>query len=160
VSLAHTNTWVRPVLRLWSAKVKHDVQERFGNIVAKRLTKALRGKRRWIGVAFSPSVQARSDAEAIVEALKTNLAEPNLRLMDFIPANQRPERCVVTEATLERAEDEGLGVLRVPLPAYQKIRSMLESDDWTTNGGVHSLTASGKIRLVRERLGLPKPARR
>ena len=140
--------------------MKHDVQERFGSFVAKRLTKALRGKRRWIGVAFSPSVQGRSEAESIVEQLKTTLGEPSLRLMDFIPANQRPKRCVVTELALERAEDQGLGILRVPLPAYQKIRTLLESNDWATNGGVHSLTASGKIRLVRERLGLPKPTRR
>jgi len=126
--------------------------------VAKRLTKALRGKRRWVGIAFAPSVRSRADAEALVQSLKTSLNQPSLRLMDFVPAERRPELCTPTDTVDSRSLEEGLGIVRTPLSTYPLLRTMLGSEIEAL--GAQSLTASGKIRLVRERLGLPQPKRR
>ena len=60
----------------------------------------------------------------------------------------------------------GLAIIRVPLSDYPIFREVLGSEDGSEfeSGGisrVKSLTSSGKIKLVRERLGLerPKPER-
>jgi hypothetical protein len=151
---------MRPVLRVWFGKVKHHEEWGFGGVVAKRLTKALRGKRRWVGIAFAPSVRSRADAEALVQSLKTSLNQPSLRLMDFVPAERRPELCTPTEKVDSRSLDEGLGIVRTPLSTYPLLRTMLETESEIEALGAQSLTASGKIRLVRERLGLPQPKRR
>ena len=50
----------------------------------------------------------------------------------------------------------GQAIVRLPLSVYKVSRSTLESGV----NGVRSLTASGKIRLVRERLGIEPPPRR
>jgi len=158
--LVHAVSWMRPVLRVWSPKVKHDEEWGPRRAVAKRLTKALRGKRRWVGVVFPPSIRNRSEAEARIEELKTTLGEPKLQLMDFIPSHRRGEECTLTEMAAVLAEETGLGIVRTPLPTYPRLRALIGGEDALQAFGVSSLTASGKIRLVRERLGLPKPKRK
>jgi len=150
---------MRTVLRLWSSKVKHDEEWRPRKVVAKRLTKALRGKRRWVGVVFSPTINNREKAEARVEELKTSLGEPNLRLMDFVPSTRRGHECTVTPAVADLEEGAGLGIVRTPLPAYPHLRDLIGDEGSLVTLGISTLTSSGKIRLVRERLGLPKPKR-
>ena len=80
--------------------------------------------------------------------------------MDFVPAERRPELCTPTETVDSRSLDEGLGIVRTPLSTYPLLRTMLETESEIEALGAQSLTASGKIRLVRERLGLPQPKRR
>lgn len=84
-----------------------------------RLSKALRGKRRWIGLEVDESINNRSELEAELEE--------DFRLYDFI---------------------EGKAIIRVPLQKYADARERFN------NGKLLSITSSGKIKLVRERLGI------
>ena len=127
--------------------------------VAKRLSKALRGKRRWVGAVSSPKFATRTEVEESLATLSTALGEVRLRLYDCFLHDQRASDCVVTELTEDLPAEGGLVVVQVPLEAYSDLRAMLEGDKALKNHGFQSLTASGKIRLVRQRLGLANPNR-
>ena len=93
--------------------------------MAKRLTKALREKRRWIGLNVS-NCESRSELE-----LEIGKFAPvdDWRLMDF---------------------NNGKAILRVLLKDQSEWRKILDKPEQP----IHSVTMSGKIRLVRERLDL------
>ena len=93
--------------------------------MAKRLTKALREKRRWVGLSVS-DCKTRTDLESKI----TELAPvEDWRLMDF---------------------NEDKAILRILLKDQKEWRAVLNIPGNT----IHSITTSGKIRLVRERLKL------
>ena len=93
--------------------------------MAKRLTKALREKRRWVGLSVS-GCKTRKDLESkIVELAPVE----DWRLMDF---------------------NEDKAILRILLKDQKEWRAVLNIPGNT----IHSITTSGKIRLVRERLKL------
>ena len=54
----------------------------------------------------------------------------------------------------------GLAIVEVPLGCSQEFRELLSQEINISNYGLESLTMSGKIRLVRERLNLEKPKRK
>ncbi|MBJ84597.1 MAG: hypothetical protein CMB52_03665 [Euryarchaeota archaeon] len=93
--------------------------------MAKRLTKALRGKRRWIGLIV-PNCNSRGELEKI--------------LGDFAPSDEW--KLVVFEG--EKA------IMKVPISDLDDWRTILDRSD----SEMHSVTTSGKIRLVKERMGL------
>ena len=126
--------------------------------VAKRLTKALREKRRWIGLAVHPTCTNREDAEKMVKGLEGELTQPNLRLMDFMPPAMRTAE-QMKAAELHTPSEFGLAILRVDLKAASALRSLLQEEKAIDKHQCMSLTSSGKIRLVRQRLGLPRPQR-
>ena len=108
-----------------------------------RPSKAHRPKRRWIGVELGPQFADRDH----IEQTLAELFEVKVRLMDAVPAAQR-------------ADDVGLAILGVTLAVAPEVRAVLEdASTWSTHG-MRGVTTSGKIRLVRERLGLPRPPRR
>ena len=118
--------------------------------MGRKLTKALRGKRRWMGVAFRRGIVDRATAGRLLHHLDEDLntVQP-LRLMDFV------------EPDVHGLDDERwLGILCVRLEDSSSLREALSGEDALDQRGMQSLTTSGKIRLVRERLGLPKPKRR
>lgn len=128
--------------------------------MAKRLTKALREKRRWIGVQVHPRHQDRNAVEQALANISRSIeTKPSLRLMDF---SRHDERLGTMEQTeLSKAHpDGGLAIVRAPLKAMPEVRNLLQDETALETWGVVSLTTSGKIRLVRERLGLPKPKRK
>ena len=128
--------------------------------MAKRLTKALREKRRWIGVQVHPRHQHREAVEHVVQNISQMMeAKPSLRLMDFFPQHERPALAEQTELANQHGEG-GLAIVRAPLKAMPELRNLLQDDDAMETWGIMSLTTSGKIRLVRHRLGLPKPKRK
>jgi hypothetical protein len=138
-------------------KVKSLEQANLGPVVAKRLSKALRGKRRWVGVEVNASILTREDLEARLTQLKQTHQWQALRLMDF----QNAERRRIGESEQNRvkvSENAGVAILQVSLQDYPDLRQALEAANEAH--GLRSLTSSGKIRLVRQRLGLPKPPRR
>ena len=94
-----------------------------------RLSKAKRGKKRWIGLKVPQELNSR---EALSAYLKEILeVEGRWRLFDLCQCN------------------EGLrAVIRVDLTDYPSVRSRL------CEGEVVSLSSSGKIRLLRQRLGI------
>jgi len=92
--------------------------------MAKRLTKALRGKRRWFN--------------SLASDLKLS---KQIRLMDF---------------QLSSEGEFSLAIIEVKLLDYDLLREKIDNDESIDTFGVQSITASGKIRLVRDRLNLTK----
>ena len=128
-------------------------------LMPKRLTKALREKRRWVGVKVDPSCLHRADVEALLETATASLEpKPNLRLMDWWPLDQRPSLGEPSPLAAEHL-GAGLAVIRIHLSDVPRVRSTLEPELAYEQHGLQTLTMSGKIRLVRERLGLPRPKR-
>ena len=126
-------------------------------LMAKRLTKALREKRRWLGVLVEPACLSRSDVEKRLAALISTLEPaPDVRVMDFFNSTQRHELNTPAEFN---AEEGGIAILRIHLKDAPTLRPLLQAEDAIEKYGIRSLTTSGKIRLVRQRLGLPKPER-
>ena len=109
--------------------------------MAKRLSKALRGKRRWIGIQISADISSRAKLKSIIETIASQLELSTMpKLMDF---DQR----VYSNGC-------GTGIIQVKLPDYNKLREYLSSANSLHQIGISSLTSSGKIRLVRERLSV------
>lgn len=99
-----------------------------------RLSKAKRVKRRWVGLRLKRGPN-REHLESEIQDLIIN---SDLRLYD-----------------IQKDGEHSLAIIRVPLPDLPQFRTIIEGCDW-----IEPLTTSGKIRLVRERLGLSKPPRR
>tara|TARA_B100000767_G_scaffold272037_1_gene298884 strand:- start:573 stop:857 length:285 start_codon:yes stop_codon:yes gene_type:complete len=93
--------------------------------MAKKLTKALRGKRRWVG--------CNCDGFKSRNELESYLLELPVRLYDF---------------------ENDMCILVVSLDEYDSLKEKLSS------GRVVSNTSSGKIRLVRERMGFSRKPRK
>jgi len=108
-----------------------------------KITKAHRPKRRWIGLEVSADHVSRSSIAAAVQSL---LGDGPV-LYDAVSAAKRGQPC-------------GCAIVRVDLSEAATHRGVLaEASSWSEHG-LRSVTVSGKIRLVRTRLGLPRPPRR
>jgi hypothetical protein len=57
-------------------------------------------------------------------------------------------------------EDVGVAILQVPLEQTKGLRALIGTEDAIRTMEIKCITTSGKIRLVRERMALPKPARK
>ena len=93
--------------------------------MAKRLTKALRAKRRWVGLNVS-NCKSRTELE---EKIREIAPVEEWKLMDF---------------------KEGKAIIRILLKDQDPWRDVLSNPE----SPIHSVTMSGKIRLVRERIYL------
>ena len=118
-----------------------------------KVSKAKRPKRRWIGIAIPSTVETRDDLNKTIEA--SPLSGCNIRIYDFHNAKSDVAISMCTSHGL--TDELGVAILCVLLRDYEVVREYFDSK---LNGGIVSLSSSGKIRLVRERLGLPKPSRR
>lgn len=108
-----------------------------------KLSKAKRPKRRWIGLEVHGRLEDRTSIEnAVAKALGDGP-----RLYDAVPASKR-------------GGEVGVAVVRVVLDEAPRHRAFLSSPEAWEVHGLRSVTTSGKIRLVRERLALPRPPRR
>jgi len=110
--------------------------------MAKRLTKALRGKRRWFGINVSSQFTTRDQLSEHLSSLSREfeLTKP-LRLMDFeFPSNG----------------EFALAIIEVKLQDSKLLRASIEEEKAIDKFGIRSITTSGKIRLVRDRLNLTK----
>ncbi len=94
-----------------------------------KIRKAARGKRRWVGLSVDDSITNREELESIISQIKC--LGGDCRLYDY--NNQK-------------------AIIRLSLKQYEIARTILEGGV----SGLNSITSSGKIRLVRERLGLEK----
>ena len=127
--------------------------------MAKRLTKARRPKRRWLGLLVDRRHKSRTEVEtSICHVAQKTEALGTWRLMDYCPEEQRKYDAEVTDLTALRPK-HGLAILRVDLIDAPTIRTLLEDHEALETHGFDSLTTSGKIQLVRRRLGLPRPKR-
>ena len=96
-----------------------------------RLSKAKRVKRRWVGLRLN-----RAPDRAFIESeIQSLVPDSDLRLFD-----------------LQKDGQYSIAIVRVPLHDLPRFRMVAQEYDW-----IEPLTTSGKIRLVRERLGILKP---
>ena len=129
--------------------------------MAKRLSKALRGKRRWFGVAVDQRFDSRKGVELVLESICNDLGfVKKLRLMDFVRAGSEKITENQNLNINSLISSHGLAIVEVPLECSQKFRDHLSQSEKISDYGLESLTMSGKIRLVRERLNLEKPKRK
>ncbi len=127
--------------------------------MAKRLSKALRGKRRWVGVECSDQFSSRSSLEKYLRSVLASIqVSEQIRVMDFHANGSDVSRKACEQ--LELAEQRGFAILEVPHTAYEEVRRCFASEESFNLHGILSRTSSGKIRLVRERLNIPRPIRK
>ena len=124
-----------------------------GQSMAAKVSKAKRPKRRWIGIALPPSVQSRSVLTKVLETSPFDVGR--IKLYDCYPS--KTETALAARSIKKRTDETGFAIVSVLLSQYEEVRKVLASNE---SHGLTSITSSGKIRLVRERLGLPKPRRR
>jgi len=94
-------------------------------------SKALRGKHRWVGLKINQNQLNRKSCQELLEDI---LDEINFRMYD----------CVVEK-------NSAVVIIKLALNDQEKTRDSIKKSSTT-----ESLTTSGKIRLVRERLGISK----
>lgn len=112
--------------------------------MAPKLSKAKRGKRRWIGLQVDQRYENRKQLEDTLQQITDVVSEGSkLRLFDF------------NKGIDESAK--GKCIIVVSLEYVTQIKDYFSKNPQL---GIETLTTSGKIRLVRQRLGLQKPARR
>lgn len=131
--------------------------------MAKRLSKALRGKRRWFGLAIDAKHTSRKDVEKILTRISSEFEiSKKLRLMDFVHSgsDKKSEETQLELIPNSISSPFGLVIVEVPLKSSQEFKELLSQETNISNYGLESLTMSGKIRLVRERLNLEKPKRK
>ena len=110
--------------------------------MAKRLTKALRGKRRWFGINVDNKFSTRNQLAEHLNLLSKELElAKTIRLMDF---------------ELSPGGEFALAIIEVKLQDSKLLRANIEGEKAIENFGIQSITTSGKIRLVRDRLNLTK----
>ena len=100
-----------------------------------RQSKASRGKFRWLGLRINKGQLSRNSATAIIQQI---LVEINFRMFDCLDVDSHT-----------------LVIIRVNLKDIDLAR-----ERFGLNTEIESLTTSGKIRLVRDRMGLSKPVRK
>ena len=100
-----------------------------------RQSKASRGKFRWLGLRINKGQLSRNSATAIIQQI---LAEINFRMFDCLDVDSHT-----------------LVIIRVNLKDIDLARERLG-----LNTEIESLTTSGKIRLVRDRMGLSRSVRK
>ena len=96
-----------------------------------KVSKANRGKNRWIGLHINQMPISRAILEDNLGKIMGNI---NWKLFDLIDH-----------------EMHTLAILRTPLEDSSEAKEKINSTD-----GISTLTTSGKIRLVRQRLGINK----
>lgn len=96
-----------------------------------KLSKAKRGKRRWIGLHINKKPISRAMLE---DNLGKILGDINWKLFDLIDT-----------------ETNSLAIIKTSLDHSTEAKKKINSID-----GISTLTTSGKIRLVRQRLGIQK----
>ena len=126
---------------------------RCGQSMAGKVSKAKRPKRRWIGIALPHNVQSREDLTSVLES--SPFESFRIKLYDCHPSGS--EAALAACSIQKRVDEVGFAIICVLLSQYIEVRNILDSGD---GHGLMSITSSGKIRLVRERLGIPKPSRR
>ena len=117
-----------------------------------KVSKAKRPKRRWIGITVPATIQSRDDLQRALEV--SGLSTLKIRLFDFHRSQSDVARHACNHSQIEK--DVGFAVICVPLSEYEAARAFFSSE---SNTMFRSISSSGKIRLVRERIGLSKPPR-
>ena len=100
-----------------------------------RQSKASRGKFRWLGLRINGSQLSRNSVTTIIQQI---LADINFRMFDCLGVDSHT-----------------LVIIRVTLKDIDLVR-----ERFGLNTEIESLTTSGKIRLVRDRMGLSRPVRK
>tara|TARA_B100000768_G_C11224883_1_gene352286 strand:+ start:591 stop:959 length:369 start_codon:yes stop_codon:yes gene_type:complete len=122
--------------------------------MAPKLSKAKRPKRRWIGFSFPPSICSRNELEAHFRQFLPETIQFRLYDAHFFGSEVVMNSCEFQSIK----EDIGIGIVCVNLVDYGLVRNSFSEQ--TGKEKLNSLSSSGKIRLVRQRLCLPKPRKK
>ena len=106
-------------------------------------SKANRPKRRWVGICFFQQMERESIESLIDEILPSSSA----RLYDLISIDYCRDITIELDTRVMM-----LGIVRVNLSELDKFISKCENES-----RLMTVTTSGKIRLVRKRLGIDRP---
>ena len=117
-----------------------------------KVSKAKRPKRRWIGITVPHTIQSRDTLQSTLQV--SELAAFKIRLYDFHRADS--DTAIYSRNHCQIDDDVGVAVICVLLRDYDMVRAYFTSN---VDSGFRSVSSSGKIRLIRERMGLPKPPR-
>ncbi len=98
-----------------------------------RLTKAKRGKHRWVGILVNSKIKNRQELSSILSNL---LEDSTWKLYDFVHMKK---------------EDDILSIIKVELKSHKKYIKIINSHDL-----LETITSSGKIILVRQRLQITR----
>ena len=106
--------------------------------------KSKRGKHRWVGLEVSSDIQDRKEFKHMLES-----------------SDEIPSTCRVYDFSRNQITGKNLAIIRIPLQDYNSFREILGDDNSVlVKSGIKSITSSGKIKLVRERLNLKRPKRK
>ena len=94
-----------------------------------KVNKSARGKHRWIDFQLDGKEYSRHRCEVFLSEIFTNIS---WRLFDF-----------------ENIDGVYNGILKIPLESYIDAKEIINNQDEAT-----TITSSGKIKLVRERMNL------
>lgn len=94
-----------------------------------KVNKSARGKHRWIGFRLDIRYNSRDKCEILFSKILDNMS---WRLFDF----------KIIDGVCN-------GILKVPLKSYDDAKNIINGQD-----KFETITSSGKIKLVRERMGL------
>ena len=97
-------------------------------------TKALRGKHRWIGISVQGD-QKRDDLNAQISEVLIGI---KFKLFD----------CLISDSMTR-------GIIKVSINDYEDARGLISS-----HKKIESISSSGKIKLVRQRMNIEKPSRK
>jgi hypothetical protein len=151
------------------------------NLGKRKLTKALRPKWRWVGIEFDADIQSR----AIFEQKFTDFIDGKFkwRLFDChcAPKQTNPPRTSADSADIsDNSVHLGRAIVRIDLKDYSFLRGIFATsanssvddaeidfsaseeaeENLSASSIFSSVTASGKIAMVRKRMGLQKPPRK
>ena len=121
--------------------------------MGKRNSKALKPKRRWLGVGFDSRYEHKKDFIILIDDISRELQlERPLKLFDFVKSD-----CSEID-NLNYSGFFGVAIIQVALVDVPRLRKLFNERQSASTYGVVSLTTSGKIRLVRERLNIKRTA--
>jgi len=106
-------------------------------------SKAKRPKRRWVGICFFQQMK-RDRIESLIEEI---FPSSSTRLFDLISIDHCRDITIEFDSSVVM-----FGIVRVNLSELDNFVSKCEGDS-----RLLTVTTSGKIRLVRERLGIDRP---
>ena len=150
----------------------------------RKLTKALRPKWRWVGVEFDADIQSRTIfeqkfAKFVADQFKWRLFDCHYapkQTNSSLPSLPSPDSTDISDNSIHH----GRAIVRIDLKDYSLLRGIfsaatnssvdgaeidislrLEADENLSDSSIFSsVTASGKIAMVRKRMGLQKPPRK
>jgi hypothetical protein len=151
------------------------------NLGKRKLTKALRPKWRWVGIEFDADIQSRTIFEQKFAKFVADQFKWRLFDCHYAPKQTNSSLSSTDSADIsDNSVHHGRAIVRIDLKDYSLLRGIFSAATNSSVDGAEidisvrlegeenlsvssifsSVTASGKIAMVRKRMGLQKPPRK